>query len=67
MKIARVDVAVSDDFEPHCCYDCPFGYDDYYDDDGWTECERRCIFSCDISECPIQLIEMEEQHAHDKT
>lgn len=60
MKKIKIYTEVPDDFEKGCCYDCPFGYTEYYDfddGDGWIERDfiRHCILDDDSPNCPIEF------------
>lgn len=50
LKKINIKIEVDDDFKSGQCWDCPFSYDESYDDDGYIETELCCIF---YNDCPI--------------
>ena len=56
MKV-RLEAEAPEDFERGNCHDCPFCYDDWYNDgDGWWEMYEKCILGRPYDKRPIQII-----------
>lgn len=53
MKKYIVEIETDDDFEPGCCYECPLHYTEWYDDDGYSECNDYCVLGEDYERCPL--------------
>ena len=54
-----VYLEVEDDFEIGDCYNCPLSYDNYYDEDGYSEVDTYCVLHCSYENCPLKIREEE--------
>ena len=53
MKYALLELP--DNFKKGCCQDCPFSYTEWFDDDGYTDCQDVCVFNSRYDECPLDI------------
>ena len=53
MKYALIELP--DNFEKGCCQDCPISYTEWFDDDGYTDCQDVCVLNSRYDECPLDI------------
>lgn len=53
MKYALIELP--DNFEKGCCQDCPLSYTEWFDDDGYTDCQDSCVLNSRYDECPLDI------------
>lgn len=53
MKKFKYEFKADDDFEIGCCFDCPLHEWVYYDDDGYSDTDLRCMIGSSFRSCPL--------------